>query len=114
MKLKSADPSLLLVPLNNGVLAPGYQDKSTFPYVDRPVEVPVNSATEFKNYLSYTIEREQINGVFVLRTTKLLWTIKEDAGVRNFMTANHIRLSQTSYMPEKRRECFFSTERMIN
>ena len=81
-KLKAVDPSLLLIPLNDGALAPGYQDKSKFPYIDRPVEIPVTSASEFKNYLSYTIEREQINGVFVLRTIKLLWTIKEDAGVR--------------------------------
>ena len=65
-KLKAADPSLLLVPLNNGALASGYQDKSKFPYIDRLVEIPINSASEFKNYLSYTIEREQIHGVFVL------------------------------------------------
>ena len=43
----------------------------------------------------------------MVRTMKLLWTIKEDAGVRHHMSVNHIRLSQTSFMSEKRRECFF-------
>ena len=71
-KLKAVDQSLLLVPLNSRTLAPGYQDKSNFPYIDRSVEILVTSASEFKNYLSCTIEREQINGVFVIRTTKLL------------------------------------------
>ena len=49
-KLQAVDPSLLLVPLNGGALASGYQDKSTFPYIDRPVELPVTSASEFRNY----------------------------------------------------------------
>ena len=97
-KFKAADLTLLLVPLTGGALSSGYQDESGFPYIDRSIEITINSGKKFRNYLSYTIEREQIHGVFVLRTMKLLWTIKEDSGVRHFTTENKIRLSQTSYM----------------
>ena len=81
--LKASDPKLLLVPLNTAALEPESQDRSIFPYINHPVEIPINSEKEFRNYLSYTIEREQANCVVIVQTTKQFWMDKEDAGVQN-------------------------------
>ena len=70
--LKKLDLNLLLVLPTEGALTPEYQDRSRFPYIDRRVKIPINSKKEFKNYLLYTFEREQVNRVFAIRTTKLL------------------------------------------
>ena len=62
--LKSSGSKLLLVPLTTTALEYGTSEKSVFPYIDRPVEILTTLKKEFKNYLSYTIKREQVNGVF--------------------------------------------------
>ena len=53
-----------------------------------------------------TVEQEQLNGVFVIRTTRQLWSIKENPIVRAYTVGKKIRLSSTSLMTEKRRESF--------
>ena len=44
---------------------------------------------------------------FILRTTKQMWTIREDPAVREYLTRTKTRLSSTASTTEKRHECIF-------
>ena len=72
-----------------------------------PVHIPTTDPILLSKYFSFTIERESVQGTFMLRTTKQMWTIRENPAVRHYLTTNKIRLSSTASTTEKRRECFF-------
>ena len=48
-----------------------------------------------------------LKGVFIIRSTRQLWSIKESLVVRAYTVGKKIRLSSTSFTTEKRRESFF-------
>ena len=113
-KLKGSDPDLLLVPIRAEGIENRNQeeDKSKeIPrkcnYIDAPVHISTTDPILLSKYFSFTIERESVQGTFMLRTTKQMWTIRENTAVRHYLTTNKIRLSSTSSTTEKRRECFF-------
>ena len=108
--LKKSDPDILLVPLTSTEASEAGKKKKNEgevgDYIDQPVLIPTADAHLLQKYFSYTVDREQLNGVFVIRSTRSLWSIKENAIVRAYTTRQKIRLSATSFTTEKRRECF--------
>ena len=69
--LQKSSESVMLAPIEN---------KGN--YIDQPVHVPLTSAVELRQYFSYTLEREEVRGVFVIRSEKSLWHLKQNPIVR--------------------------------
>ena len=76
-------------------------------YIDQPVHVPLTNAVELRQYFSYTLEREEVRGVFVVRSEKSLWHLKQNPIVRQYLLENDVWLSGTRWLTEKRKETFF-------
>ena len=76
-------------------------------YIDQPVHVPLINAVELRQYFSYTLEREEVRGGFVVRSEKSLWHLKQNPIVRQYLLENDVWLSGTRWLTEKRKETFF-------
>ena len=113
-KLKGSDSDLLVVPIRaEGTDKRNQEEEGAkkipqkYNYTDAPVHIPTTDPILLSKYFSFTIERERVQGTFMLRTTKQMWTICENPVVRHYLITNNIRLSSTASTTEKRRECFF-------
>ena len=76
-------------------------------FIDQSIHVPLTDATELRNYFSYTLEQEEIRGVFVVRSEKSLLHLKQNPIVSQYLRENDIWLSGTRWLTEKRKETFF-------
>ena len=94
--LQKSSDTLMLAPIGN-----------RGNYIDQPVHVPLTNAVELRQYFSYTLEREEVRGVFVVRSEKSLWHLKQNPIVRQYLLENDVWLSGTRWLTEKRKETFF-------
>ena len=94
--LQKSSDTLMLTPISN---------KGN--YIDQPIHVPLTNAAELRKYFSYTLEREEVRGVFVVRSEKSLWHLKQNPVVSQYLRDNDVWLSGTRWLTEKRKETFF-------
>ena len=92
--LQKADPNLMVCPL-----APTHDGSSN--YIDQTCYIPVTDDTQLQNYFSHTVSRDTVHGVFIIRTSKTIISLKENGYIQDFLSKKSILLSQTNWPTEK-------------
>ena len=98
--LKKTDDTLMICPL-----APMRDGSSN--YINQPVHIPVSDPTLLRTYFSHTVTKDYVHTVFVIRTHKTLWTLKENPISMKFLCDHHISLSQTNWLAKRGKVLFF-------
>ena len=70
--LQKSSDTLMLTPIS-----------SKGKFIDHPIHVPLTNAVELRKYFSYTLEREEVRGVFVIRN------LKHNPIVRQYILKNY-------------------------
>ena len=88
-------------------LAPTHNGSSN--YIDQTCYIPITDDSQLQNYFTHTVLRDTVHGVFVIRTSKTIISLKENGHVQDFLSKNTISLSQTNWLTEKKKDVFFDS-----
>ena len=79
-------------------------------FSDQSIHVLLTDAVELRKYFSYTLEQEKVRGVFFVRSKILMWYLKQNPIVSQYLCDNDVLLSGSRWLTEKRKESFFLSQ----